>query len=237
MTAKITVYAADSNVKGIIDSLDSVNLSQSTYAYTGKACKPEVTVTVGADILKAGKDYTVKYNNNTNVGTAFVTITGKGKYVGSVVKEFTITLAEGGFELKKPIKDVVYNGRLQRPKVSVKSGSRTLKLNRDNTVTYSNNLHATDRAKVTIRGKGNYAGMPSKVFLFRITPCHINKVSVKGKQGGLTLTYAKHKLVEGIDYDITDGTPIRNKIPVMIQAREDSRFKGTVAKKWEDKVL
>ena len=34
--------------------------------------------------LKKGTDYTVKYLNNTKVGTATVTVTGKGNYTGSV---------------------------------------------------------------------------------------------------------------------------------------------------------
>ena len=43
--------------------------------------------------LKKGTDYTVSYKNNTNVGTATVTITGKGNYTGTVKKTFKITKA------------------------------------------------------------------------------------------------------------------------------------------------
>lgn len=42
--------------------------------YTGKALKPAVTVKVGKTKLKKGKDYTVSYTNNKNLGTAFVTV-------------------------------------------------------------------------------------------------------------------------------------------------------------------
>lgn len=233
--AKITVYATNgSRVKGIISSPDSIKLSQSTYAYTAKACKPAMTVTVDGNTLKANKDYSVKYQNNTNVGTAFVTITGKSGYVGSVVKEFVIkpnTGAGSGFALKKPIKDAVYNGRLQKPQVAITSGGRTLKLNRDYTVTYSNNLHATGSAKATVRGKGNYAGIPAAVFQFNITLRHINKVTVKGKQDSLVLTYANHTLVKGVDYDITYGTASKGRIPVTIKAKEGSSFMGEVTKR------
>ena len=37
-----------------------------------------------------GTDYTVAYKNNTNVGTASVTLTGKGKFIGSITKTFQI---------------------------------------------------------------------------------------------------------------------------------------------------
>ena len=61
--------------------------------YTGSAKKPSVTVKDGDYTLVEGKDYTVTYSNNTNAGTATVTITGKGNYTGSVSKNFTINKA------------------------------------------------------------------------------------------------------------------------------------------------
>lgn len=44
-------------------------------------------------VLKEGTDYTVRYTNNLNVGTATVTITFKGYYTGTVAKTFKITKA------------------------------------------------------------------------------------------------------------------------------------------------
>jgi len=61
--------------------------------YTGSAKKPNVTVKDGDYTLVEGKDYTVTYSNNTNAGTATVTVTGKGNYTGSVSKYFTINKA------------------------------------------------------------------------------------------------------------------------------------------------
>ena len=58
--------------------------------YTGKALKPAPTVKHGGKTLKAGTDYTVSYKNNVNVGTATVTITGKGNYTGSKSANFQI---------------------------------------------------------------------------------------------------------------------------------------------------
>ena len=70
----------------------TVALSKTTYIYTGKAIQPSVTVKKGSGALKAGTDYSVSYKNNTNPGTATVTITGKGKYTGSITKNFKITV-------------------------------------------------------------------------------------------------------------------------------------------------
>ena len=58
--------------------------------YTGKALKPAVTVKLYGDKLVNGKDYSVSYRNNTEVGKATVVVTGKGKYSGTVKADFKI---------------------------------------------------------------------------------------------------------------------------------------------------
>ena len=58
--------------------------------YTGSPIVPELTVKDGEIALSKDTDYTVKYQNNLNAGTATVTLTGKGNYSGSVNKDFTI---------------------------------------------------------------------------------------------------------------------------------------------------
>ena len=58
--------------------------------YTGSAIKQSIVVKYGSTTLKNGTHYTVTYSNNTNVGIAKVTITGKGNYSGSVTKTFNI---------------------------------------------------------------------------------------------------------------------------------------------------
>ena len=64
-------------------------LSFTAKPYSGKAMKPDVVFPNGAK-LKAGVDYTVKYENNKNIGRATVTIIGKGNYTGKAVRYFTI---------------------------------------------------------------------------------------------------------------------------------------------------
>ncbi|MBQ9531561.1 MAG: fibronectin type III domain-containing protein [Eubacterium sp.] len=58
--------------------------------YSGKAKTQSPTVKYKKTTLKKGTDYTLSYKNNTKVGTATVTITGKGSYKGSVKKTFKI---------------------------------------------------------------------------------------------------------------------------------------------------
>ena len=58
--------------------------------YTGKGLKQS-----GILVSKNGEyaDFSVKYKNNVNVGTAEITITGKGDYTGTIVKTFKILKA------------------------------------------------------------------------------------------------------------------------------------------------
>ena len=58
--------------------------------YTGKNINQTFTIIDGTNILKEGKDYTVKYSSNKKVGTATITITGKGNYTGTTKRKFKI---------------------------------------------------------------------------------------------------------------------------------------------------
>ena len=58
--------------------------------YTGKAINPTPVVKLNGKTLKSGTDYTVSYKNNKAVGTATVTITGKGAYTGTAKATFKI---------------------------------------------------------------------------------------------------------------------------------------------------
>lgn len=81
----------------------SVNISQAVIAkipvqkYTAKAIKPKVKVTYKGRVLTENKDYTIAYSNNTKIGTAKVTITGKGDYTGTQTANFTITMKNAAY--------------------------------------------------------------------------------------------------------------------------------------------
>ena len=76
--------------------IDSASLAQATIpamapqTYTGGALEPRPVVRVGNRTLNLGTDYTLSYRDNTNMGIATVTITGKGNYAGTRVATFNI---------------------------------------------------------------------------------------------------------------------------------------------------
>lgn len=88
----------------------TAKLAKSAYTYTGKTIKPSVKVTYNGNTLKKGTDYTVSYSNNKAVGTATITINGKGNYVGSKkvtfkinpkgTKSISLTKSGSGFKVK-----------------------------------------------------------------------------------------------------------------------------------------
>ena len=91
-----TAIVAEAAAKTVSISKTKIKLSATTMTYTGKALKPSVKVTYGKKTLKSGKNYTVKYSNNKNIGVAKVTITGvkKGGYTGSKTITFQILPAK-----------------------------------------------------------------------------------------------------------------------------------------------
>ncbi len=74
-----------------IFSPKEIILSTNSFTYSGKQCKPAVTVKDSAGKVIDSYHYTVAYSNNTNAGTARVTVTFKGDYYeGSMSKTFKI---------------------------------------------------------------------------------------------------------------------------------------------------
>ena len=157
----------------------SVTLSTSTYAYDGKAKKPGVTVKLNGKTLKNGTDYTVSYSNNTKVGTAKVTITGKGNYTGSVSKTYSI---KNNFKKAtvSGISTKAFTGKNITQSITVKYNGKTLKKGTDYTVSYSNNKNI-GTATVKIAGKGSYTGTITKTFKINPAKQEIQKLTAKSK--------------------------------------------------------
>ena len=157
----------------------SVTLSTSTYAYDGKAKKPGVTVKLNGKTLKNGTDYTVSYSNNTKVGTAKVTITGKGNYTGSVSKTYSI---KNNFKKAtvSGISTKAFTGKNITQSITVKYNGKTLKNGTDYTVSYSSNKNI-GTASVKIAGKGSYTGTITKTFKINPAKQEIQKLTAKSK--------------------------------------------------------
>lgn len=187
-TAKVYIkgkgnYTGSCSLKFSITArpVSTLKITVPSVTYNGKAQKPAVTVKYNNYTFKNGTDYTLSYRNNTKIGTATVTVKGKGKLSGTRSVTFKINA--------KPIKNAVitynnsltYNGSALSPAVTVKYGNTTLKKNTDYTVAYSNNVNA-GTGSITITGKGIYGGSVKKTFTIKKLGISASAVSGTGNK-------------------------------------------------------
>ena len=97
-TAKATVtgkgnYAGTASGTFTISpaNISEASISAAAQNYTGSQLTPAPTVTLDGKSLESGTDFTTSYSNNVKVGTANITVTGKGDYTGSATSTFKIT--------------------------------------------------------------------------------------------------------------------------------------------------
>ena len=202
----------------------SVTLSTSTYAYDGKAKKPGVTVKLNGKTLKNGTDYTVSYSNNTKVGTAKVTITGKGNYTGSVSKTYSIKN-----DFKKAtisgISNKSYTGKNITQSITVKYNGKTLKNGTDYTVSYSSNKNI-GTATVKIAGKDSYTGTITKTF--KINPAKQNIQKLKSKSRSFFIDWAQKGSATG--YEIQYATNSKFSGAKKVTVTNNKTDKKTISK-------
>ena len=141
-------------------------------SYTGSPLTPVSGLTLNGVTLKENRDYTLIYENNTEIGTALVTAVGKGRYEGIVNGNFKITAPElVTTDIKEAtietIKNQTYTGSPLTPKPKVSLKGVSLVENKDYSLSYSGN-NKVGQATMTITGKGNYSG--SRKVSFKIIP-------------------------------------------------------------------
>lgn len=157
--------------------------------YQKAGATPSVRLQAGAGgpVLTAGRDYSVKYKDNKEIseGKAYMTLTGKGNYAGSMTVYFDIRQASLS-ELYQAQKLSVTSKAVKatfsyktdpetedkvlqapdyefKPAIVVKDGKKTLKKDVDYTVSYQGNVRSQLEAgngspQATITGLGNYSG-------------------------------------------------------------------------------
>ena len=152
----------------IVEAKERIDLSgaevtteEPAYPYTGEPIEPPVTVRLGGERLFGTVDYDVSYADNTGVGTATVTVTGKEDYTGTASCTFRIVEAPSNrledADVALPPGDLVYTGEALRPEVTVTLNGSRLTRGVDYEAAYADNVHA-GQASVTVTGMGAYVG-------------------------------------------------------------------------------
>ena len=148
--------------------------------YTGKAIQPVPYVTDDEIALVSGKDFELSYSdNNINVGTATVTITGSGNYTGKQDKSFAIepkSIDGAEITLVSPLFE--YNGEEQTVEiVSVTLPDGTVLAESDYKIKDDSNkaTNAAPDLLLTIEGTGNYTGIATRYWMIsKIAPKQAN---------------------------------------------------------------
>ncbi len=157
-------YAYDYAVENNIPVTTFVIAPIPNQVYTGDKIEPDVNVSMSDKQLEEKVDFSVKYSNNINIGTAKVNVRGKGIYKAlASIANFTIITKDIGFANIVAIADQNYTGNPVTPSITVTDGTNILREGTDYTVTYKNNTKV-GTATVTLQGTGNYSGTKSVEF-------------------------------------------------------------------------
>lgn len=221
----------------------SIALSKTSYTYDGKPKEPAVTVTLNQKNLTEKTDYTVSYSNQIKAGTATVTITGTGNYMGTATKNYTITACNiGKARVGLSKSSYTYDGKEKKPAVTVILDKKKLTEKIDYTVKHSDNTKA-GTATVTVTGKGNYTGTVKASFT--ILPEKKDKKSIskatvtlkktsyaydgKTKKPAVTVKLGKTTLKANKDYTVSyKGNKNIGKATVTIMGK--GSYTGKVTK-------
>ena len=177
----------------------------------GEPVCPEIVIRNGEYVLLEGVDYEVAYDQNSEIGTAQITVTGKGDYAGELIIEFTIA-KDTVYDLTiENIDPVVYTGLECAPDPIVSDGELILTRDTDYELTYSQNINA-GTAKILLKGINDYAGEVE--LTFTILPIDIEDLQVTGisseaeftgesKTIAPVIVFDTYELQMGTDYLIT----------------------------------
>lgn len=170
----------------------NVTVDDEGLVYDGTAKTPEVTVKIGeTTTLTKDTDYEVEYSNNTDAGTATVTIIGKGEYENTRTSE-TFKIAQKDVTVAVTIKEKTYDGKTT---AEIKEVTVTGTVNNE-TLTYRTGLTAafedanagTDKA-VTLSGTPTFEGSVARNYNITllndvkgtITPLALTKFALPGE--------------------------------------------------------
>lgn len=173
-SCKVTVIplsVLNSKIDGIVDK-----------TYTGSEILQSFTVKYEAVTLIPDSDYIVKYKNNTNAGTATVTITGKGNYKGTKTETFEIKKAKQLITVKASASSIQV-GRTATVSITGGKGEKSYKSSDNTIASVDNNGSITTKKVGTVTITATSGMTPNyeaatKTVSIKVTPVSITKAAV-----------------------------------------------------------
>ncbi|MDO5137436.1 MAG: leucine-rich repeat protein [Oscillospiraceae bacterium] len=168
----------------------------SNKTYTGSAITQDPIVKIGDKTLTKNTDYTVSYQNNTNVGTATVTITGKGNYASKKNVTFKINKAAQSITAKAGASRVVA-GKTTTVSITGNKGKKSYKSSNTAIATVDSSTGKVTAKKVgtvkitaTSAATSNY-NAASKTVTIKIVPAATASLTAANQATGIKLTWKK----------------------------------------------
>ena len=122
--------------------------------YTGTEIIPTMSITYQRTLLREGIDYFIEYcKNNIEIGTATIKLTGKWKYVGSIVKTFNILRTNIEYCRIVAPEPQIYTGLHLHPEFALYMGDYKLSEVSDFNYYYDDNV-SIGLHNIIITGKG-----------------------------------------------------------------------------------
>lgn len=142
---------------------------EKSYIYTGKPIKPPFALNIGGKTLEQDRDYHIEIEDNINVGTAHVYISGRGEYTGTSEYTFEIEPVQARtLSFFADSTEFSYDGQPKTMNIAVRFGDTTLEQGKDYDISYENNI-LPGKASALLTFKGNFTGTMSVPFLIKNT--------------------------------------------------------------------
>ena len=229
-TATITI-TGKGNYSGTVNgeftitrkSLSDLQITVNTddEVYRNSAIKKSIVIKDGDTTLRENVDYQVEYTNNKEIGTAHLTITAIGNYIGNYESEFEIVqkIVTNSEITRKHISSIgysiapTYTGHPINENISLvmKDGYYYMVKDVDYTVTITDNINAGD-GKIIIQGIGDYSGTVNVGFTIRAVNIedNSNKLIVNVEKNTYSLTETpklsvKYKFSDDEIVDLVEG--------------------------------
>ncbi|MDO4860757.1 MAG: leucine-rich repeat domain-containing protein [Bacillota bacterium] len=203
-----------------ITDISKATVDVNDVTWNGKTREPKVKVSIKGLTLRSGTDYSVKYSNNKEPGTAKVKVTGKGKYKNSKTVTFKIKKAKQTINVSKNAFDM-------------KSG----KINKQKTV--SLDIDRKESAKITLKSSNSSIAKAASGDEIKLLKPGRVKITVKTKEtkhykaGSKTVTvkvkgYQVVKLTGSIVKANVNGTYTLKKdvfvLPLGVQPCDNAKY-------------
>ncbi len=204
--------------------------------YDGTAHKPDVIVAWLENKLIEGTDYTLSYSNNVNAGTAKVTITGIGKYTGSVTTSFEIKPASPEIQAKN--KTVDMGSGKQNIMENVRTDAKITCISDAPGIVEISGYKFIPKKPgkatiiITTTGEKNYFSMDLVRLTITVRPINTQKLTLKSSaRGKMTVSWSTAKSVSGYEIQYSRSKKMKNAQSLTIKGKTTQVTLKNLAKK------